>query len=381
VFNNDRTSPTATIDKPFAGAPAGGGPAAIVALGWLQPDNGNRSKYLNNNIWQWSAELEKSLGQDLVFGVAFVGSAGTHIDMPVQNWNNPDPGLGVVQNRRPYRFYADSRQPDQMLELGTVRMLESWTNSNYNALQLRAEKRYAKGLAFNASFNYQKANSIGYSVNEGGPYGTNYTQDPRDRLADYGRSQIDQRFRFVFSHIWELPWFRKDRGPKSWFLGGWTINGIISLQSGLPVTVGQTGDSQNTGPQSGAVRPHVVPGQQVDRVMEDRTIDRWFNTSAFVRSKCDGCAGEGIFVGPKGYGNAGVSLFDAPAQKTWDFACFKEFAVREGHRLQFRYEAFNFLNTPQFNAPSRMLGAADFGRINSTVINNREMQFGLRYLF
>jgi hypothetical protein len=115
--------------------------------------------------------------------------------------------------------------------------------------------------------------------------------------------------------------------------------------------------------------------------MEDRTIDRWFNTSAFVRSKCDGCAGEGIFVGPKGYGNAGVSLFDAPAQKTWDFACFKEFAVREGHRLQFRYEAFNFLNTPQFNAPSRMLGAADFGRINSTVINNREMQFGLRYLF
>jgi hypothetical protein len=86
-------------------------------------------------------------------------------------------------------------------------------------------------------------------------------------------------------------------------------------------------------------------------------------------------------MGPKGYGNAGVSLFDSPAHKTWDFACFKEFAVKEGHRLQFRYEAFNFLNTPQFAAPSRSLGAADFGRINSTVINNREMQLGLKYLF
>jgi hypothetical protein len=78
---------------------------------------------------------------------------------------------------------------------------------------------------------------------------------------------------------------------------------------------------------------------------------------------------------------AGVSLFDSPAHKTWDFALFKEFAIREGHKLQFRYEAFNFLNTPQFNAPDRMLGSATFGRISSTIINNREMQFGLKYMF
>jgi hypothetical protein len=116
-------------------------------------------------------------------------------------------------------------------------------------------------------------------------------------------------------------------------------------------------------------------------VWENRTIDRWFDTSAFVRSKCDGCAGEGIYLGPKGYGNAGVSLFDAPGQKTWDFALFKEFRPREGHRIQLRWEAFNFTNTPQFAAPSRTLGAADFGRINGTVVNNREMQLGLKYLF
>jgi hypothetical protein len=84
---------------------------------------------------------------------------------------------------------------------------------------------------------------------------------------------------------------------------------------------------------------------------------------------------------PLGYGNAGVALFDAPAQKTWDFALFKEFKVREGHTVQFRYEAFNFLNTPQFSAPDRSLGSATFGRITSTVINNREMQFGLKYRF
>jgi hypothetical protein len=115
-------------------------------------------------------------------------------------------------------------------------------------------------------------------------------------------------------------------------------------------------------------------------VWENRSIDRWFDTTAFVRSKCNGCAGEGIFQG-NGYGNAGTSLIDAPALKTWDFACFKEFHPKEGHRIQIRWEAFNFLNTPQFSAPSRALGAADFGRINGTAINNREMQLGLKYLF
>jgi hypothetical protein len=380
VFNNDRTRPTATIQNPFAGSPAGAGPAALVMLGWLKPENGNRSMYLNNKIWQWTTEIERSFGQSFVTGIAYVGSAGSHIDMPVMNFNNPDPGLGAVQARRPIQFYVDSRNSNALLALGTVRSLESWTNSNYHALQMRAEKRYSHGLTFNASFNFQKAMSIGYGVNEGGPYGNSFTQDPRDRLADYGRSQIDQRFRFVFSHIWEIPWLRKAGGPKGWILGGWAINGIVSLTSGLPVTVAQTGDSQNTGASS-YQRPNVVEGQAVDNVWESRSIDRWFNTAAFVRSKCDGCAGEGTYAGPKGYGNAGVSLFDAPAFKTWDFACFKEFHPREGHRIQFRYEAFNFLNTPQFSAPSRSLGAADFGRIGGTSINNREMQLGLKYIF
>jgi hypothetical protein len=316
-----------------------------------------------------------------VAGIAYVGSAASNIDMPVQNSNNPDPGLGPVQARRPTPFYVDSREPDTLLPLGTVRRLETNVNSNYNALQARLEKRYSRGLSFVASFNYQKAMGIGYGANEGGGFGTRQTQDPRNREPDYARSNIDQRFRYVFSHIWELPWLRNARGFTGAVFGGWAINGIIQLTSGLPVMVTQTGDSHNTGPQS-APRPHVLPGQSVERVMPGRSIDRWFNVDAFVRSKCDGCPGEGLYLpGTLGYGNAGVGLFDAPAQKTWDFALFKEFRVKEGHRLQFRYEAFNFLNTPQFSAPNRSVGSADIGRITGTMINNREMQFGLKYLF
>ena len=148
VFQNDRNRPTATIDNPFAGTPVGGGPQAIVMLGNLQADRGGRSLYLNNDVWQWTAEIEQSIGQNFVTAITYVGSAGSNIDMPVQNWNNPDPGLGAVQGRRPVQNYVDSREPNTLLQSGTVRRLESWTNSNYNALQLRAEKRYSNGLIF-----------------------------------------------------------------------------------------------------------------------------------------------------------------------------------------------------------------------------------------
>ena len=346
VIENDRTNPRATIDNPFAGT-AAQSPTALLMLGNVRADNGNRSRFQNNDVWQWTAELERSFGASLVTGFAYVGSKGTHIDTTVSNFNNPDPAPGNIQARRPIQSWVDSLNPDRVLPLGTLRYLDSATNSAYHALQVRAEKRYSHGLTFVGSFNYQKAIGVGYSVNESGPFSSNVPQDPRNAKGDRGRFNLDQRFRFVFSHVWELPIFRNERGLKGFVLGGWAINGIVQLTSGFPVTINQSGDSHNTGAAS-TPRPHVAPGQSVGRVMEGRSLDRWFNTAAFVRSKCDGCAGDGLFIGPKGYGNAGVSLVDAPAQKTWDFALFKEFRIRERHRIQFRWEAFNFLNTPQF---------------------------------
>ena len=94
VFQNDRNSPTATIQNPVRRIARRGWSAAIVMLGWLQADRDNRSMYLNNKIWQWTTEIERSFGQNFVTGIAYVGSAGSHLDMPVQNWNNPDPGPG-----------------------------------------------------------------------------------------------------------------------------------------------------------------------------------------------------------------------------------------------------------------------------------------------
>jgi hypothetical protein len=81
------------------------------------------------------------------------------------------------------------------------------------------------------------------------------------------------------------------------------------------------------------------------------------------------------------YGNVGRNTLRQPGMKVWDIGLFKEMPITEGHRLQFRWEAFNLWNTPQFRAPAAQLGAANFGTITSTWLDNRQMQFALKYLF
>jgi hypothetical protein len=94
----------------------------------------------------------------------------------------------------------------------------------------------------------------------------------------------------------------------------------------------------------------------------------WFNINAFTRAN-------------NHYGNVGRNTLRQPGMKVWDIGVFRDFPVREGHRFQFRWEAFNLWNTPQFRAPNSQLGGSGFGQITSTWLDNRQMQFALKYLF
>ena len=101
---------------------------------------------------------------------------------------------------------------------------------------------------------------------------------------------------------------------------------------------------------------------------DERTLARWFNTAAFARAT-------------QTYGTSYRNPVVGPGLKVLDIALSKGFRIRDGHQLQFRWEAFNALNTPQFANPDGTLGSAAFGVISGTRQNNREMQFSLKYLF
>jgi len=116
------------------------------------------------------------------------------------------------------------------------------------------------------------------------------------------------------------------------------------------------------------IRPNPVAGQRPMLHGSEHTIGRWFNTDAFSRAAVT-------------YGSSQRHPVVGPGLETLDLSLAKSFRLLQGQQLQFRWEAFNALNTPQWGNPNGTLGNVNFGVISSTRVNNREMQFSLKYLF
>ena len=158
---------------------------------------------------------------------------------------------------------------------------------------------------------------------------------------------------------------------------GWQVNGIYSFESGLPFNV-DTNFSQ-TGLANTPDRPDRVKGLGSFH----KSTSEWFDVTQFA-------------LQPFGFpGNEGRNPLFAPAEKRIDFSLFRDFAIREAMKLQFRAEAFNLTNTPNFGTPnntisafaggvgSRATNAGGFGSITSsnTLYNPREIQFALKFVF
>lgn len=195
-------------------------------------------------------------------------------------------------------------------------------------------------------------------------------QNIRNFAAERGNADFDVRHRFVSSWTWELP-IRMD-GAWNALLGGWQLNGIVSLYGGLPFSVQSATNTLNIG--SGTRADRIGSGELPS---SERTLDRWFDTSAFTAP------------GPQRFGNGGRNILRGPGTKHADLSLFKEFrfAGEEGPRLQFRSEFFNITNTPQFNNPAATIGAAGAGSIRSAGSpltfqrTSRQIQFALKLYF
>ena len=113
-------------------------------------------------------------------------------------------------------------------------------------------------------------------------------------------------------------------------------------------------------------RPNGVSG--VDKNFANQSVDAWWNPAAFVRNN------------PLEYGDAGKGILNIPGRAQWDFSAYKSFQFSEKYSAQFRFEAFNFTNTPQFNAPNARVGNANFGVINGAG-TPRNLQLGFKFIF
>jgi len=255
------------------------------------------------------------------------------------------------------------------LGYGTAFLEQIVTNgrSNYHALQSKLQRRMRGGLGFTASYTYStaKADFLDHLSAGQGASG-NFPQNAYDMGADYGPVAFDVPHRFVLSFVAELP---AGKGRKKEFKGAaailnnWSVNGILSLNSGRPFTATAT-DASNTGAghQSRAnCSGDAQPGSF------DKTIDKWFDTSKFSQPTA------------LTFGNCGSNTLRGPGQKSMNASIFRSFPLPNDRRIEFRAEAFNVFNWKNYALPgASVANTATFGRITSTLGDVREMQFAVK---
>ena len=136
---------------------------------------------------------------------------------------------------------------------------------------------------------------------------------------------------------------------------------------GTPATPGVQGASRsNINDLNHLDRPDVVPGQDVNAPNQDPSL--WWNPAALVSNQ------------PLAFGDAGKGILRIPGRAQWDFSAYKSFQFGEKYSAQFRFEAFNFTNTPQFGAPNTRVGNRNYGIITSAA-TPRNLQLGIKFIF
>ena len=333
---NTTPVPTKTLANIFAPVSQG---LVLVPLSFFQIDPHMADPYFQ----EWNFTVQKAVKGILSLEGGWVGSKGTKIEFsrPI---NVPDPGPGVIQNRRLWPVFAS----------GTY--VEDSAYSTYNALQLKAQIRNWHGLSFLSSYAFAKSIDNLSSDTQGFS-----SQDPRNNNGEKGVSDYDIKHRFVTSLNYALPFAMKRMDLLGRIAHNWEIGSIVTAQSGLPFTPSISTDPANTGTSK---RPDRIG----NGLLSNQTINQWFNPAAF--------AVPALYT----YGNSGRNLLYGPGFVNWDALAMRMFQVKERMRLQFRGEFFNFTNTPAFNNPVTNIQSSTVARITSAGAP-RDVQLGLKLLF
>jgi len=321
---------------------------------------GRRSPY----VTQWLFNIQRQLSNDIALEVGYQGSEGHKLER-YRIWNQPVSRTGpndarTPEQRRPWPAY------------GNFQMVDGSANSNYHALSAKLTQRFSRGLTYLLGYTWSKSIDSGSAIRNN----TGDNQWPADSYnlhRERALSQFHEGRRFVTSLLYELPLgsgkpFANRRGVADKVLGGWQVGSILTFADGTPQHVGGIGDTNQTTLYEGN-RPNATG---ISPFPEQQTVDRFWNIAAF-----DTTDPSLNYL----FGATGRNVLFKPGTRQWDFSIVKNTSIREGHSLQFRFEAFNFSNHPNWNTPSvDPTTASTFGKVISAR-TMREMQFGLKYIF
>jgi hypothetical protein len=296
----------------------------------------------------WSLSVEQQLTDKSLLEVAYVANHALHLQSS-DSFNTPTPATGAIQARRPYQPW------------GSMSYQSQDQSATYQSLQAKWQQRMSRGLTAMVSYTYSKFLQKTQTPQAGGDWAYEKTYSPFDVpqiLAISGTYMLPVgRGRQFLSNA---------NGVTNAILGGWQIQTIIILRSGIPYTPVVGTDVANTG--IGSQRPNLNANYTGASTFQ-KSLAKWFDPTRYVQATS------------LTYGNVKGNVLRSDMWRQYDASIFKNFNMPGETRLSFRAEAFNLPNTTSFQAPGATVTSATCCAVTATSTNSRDIQFALKYDF
>ena len=338
--------------------------------------------------------MQREISNSMILTLGYVGTRGHHLIaqtsfnpgnaarcLQIRQILGPDNGCGpggqdqiydlgssqVAYGTRPFSVTSGRYLSDGLLDFSNNSYSTTVANSNYNALEVSLEKKVG-ALRLLGAYTWSK------SLDDASGFADNI--NPFNRKVSKALSAFDMAHNFVVSYSYDLPFQRvsaSGSGPVHKFLDGWIITGITRFTTGLPISMGESGDNSLCGC-GGVDRPN-WNGQPI-HFSDPRATDshQYFSTNVFFSENPDG----NTFGVP---GTANRRFFHGPGLNIWDLSLHKTTHVTEKTSLEFRAEFFNVFNHAQFDNPTGNFASGNFGNVTSVRDFPRIGQLGLKFYF
>ena len=352
-------------------------------------------KFLTPLVYSWNLNLQYEFMPRWVLEFGYVGSHGTHLGQWLHTLNVPglaspaNPINGVTTNTV---VNARLRAPYLGISPTGLQIADTNGDSKFNSFQATVRKQLSYGLTFQAAYTFSRA----FTTQNGPATGPNLG-NPLDLRQQYGPNAQYRPHRVITNYSWDIPG-RNLTGFAGKVLGGWTLAGVTTIQSGQWMSITDTRGGAIYGMSSAAAvvtsraqmasgatyKDIITPGPVSNRLGGASGGPGYFNRAALTTIPIVGVDPNVPGTGGTGWGNSGVGIILGPGQANFDATLSKMTRVggiHENANLQFRAEFFNVFNHPQFSNPANNLANANFGQITSSSVNPRLIQLALKYIF
>ncbi|MDQ2712652.1 MAG: TonB-dependent receptor, partial [Acidobacteriota bacterium] len=309
--------------------------------------------FKNPYVESWNIAVQQALPAKFVLTTSYVANHGVD---SVSQYNLNAATVAGLGNAGLPEYHFGGRTSSTTLLFGPY-------SSMYNSLQVKLDRQFSAGLMVTTAYTYGKG--MGFQNDDDG--GLDFYINQR---RNYARNDFDRTNTFVQSYLYQLPFGPGKRWLNSGLIGNifgnWRVNGILTLMSGLPMTLTPTTNNLNA-PGNTQTVDQIAPVQILHGVGANSP---WFSGASFSTPANNGQ-----------FGNTGRNFLNGPGFFNLDASVFKVITYRERYTFEIRGEAFSVTNTPQFNNPGTTLGTSSFGYITSAGGGNRTFQLGLKLNF